>query len=150
VTVSGTILILSTGVEPAIWSDYKSLRDAQPTDRVGNLLIYRGTYYLPNARADALMDRADKLLAAPAPNFARVESMLKEALTLRPNDFGGWMMLGNLYLCQRQREQAIAAYRESAKCTPPNSVRQTIEHQIVLLSTQPINTLSPLRDPSME
>ena len=150
VTVSGTILILATGVSPAIWGDYKSLRDAHPADRLGNLLVYRGTFYLPNARADALMDRAEKLLTAPAPDFLRIESMLKEALALRPNDFGAWMMLGNLYLRQGQREQAIAAYQESAKSTPPSSVRQTIEHQIALLSTQPINTVTPLRDPSME
>jgi tetratricopeptide (TPR) repeat protein len=150
VTVSGTLLILATAVSPAIWSDYKTLRDAQPTDRIGNVLVYRGTYYLPNARADALMDRAEKLLTAPIPDFPRIESMLKEGLALRPNDFGAWMLLGNLYLRQGWREKAIAAYQESAKSTPPSPVRQTIEHQIALLSTQPINTVTPLRDPSME
>ena len=39
-----------------MWSDYKALRQAQPVDRMGNVLVYHGTFYLPNARADALFD----------------------------------------------------------------------------------------------
>jgi len=150
VTVSGTFLVLATAVSPAIWSDYKTLRDAQPAERIGNLLVYRGTYYLPNARADALVDRAEKLLTAPSPDFSKIESLLKEGLALRPNDFGAWIMLGNLYLLQARREQAIAAYQLSANATPPSPVRQEIEHQIALFSTRPLSAIAPLRNPSME
>src|SRR5215472_14942723 len=45
VTASGTLLVLARAVSPAIWSDFKALRDAQPVDRRGNLLIYQGTYF---------------------------------------------------------------------------------------------------------
>src|SRR5712692_11756495 len=82
-TVSGTLLVLATAVAPAMWSDYKALRDAQPVDRMGNILVYRGTYYLPNARADALFDRADKLLGDPKPRFTEIEDLLREGLVLR-------------------------------------------------------------------
>jgi hypothetical protein len=151
VNVSGTLLVLATAVPPAIWSDYKALRDAQPVDRLGNLLIYRGSYYLPHARADALIDRAQKLLEAPALDAPyKIESFLQESLTLRPSDFGAWMMLGNLYVREGRREQALAAYRHSAKTAPPGPFRKAIEDQITLVSTHPIDTIVPLRDPSIE
>ncbi len=75
-TISGTLLTLPSAAAPAIWSDYKALRDAQPVDRIGNILVYRGTFYLPNARADALFDRADKLLGDPKPRFTEIEDLL--------------------------------------------------------------------------
>ena len=89
-TVSGTLLVLATAVAPAIWSDYKALRDAQPVDRMGNILVYRGTYYLPNARADALFDRADKLLEEPKPDFPKIDSLLTEGSPcVRTTSVGG-------------------------------------------------------------
>ena len=106
---------------------------------------------LPNVRADALIDRAEKLLEAPTLDSPqKIESWLKESLTLRPDDFGSWMMLGNLYLRQSQRERALAAYRRAANATPPSPVRRAIEEQIVLVSTHLINTVAALRDPTME
>jgi len=106
---------------------------------------------LPNVRADALIDRAEKLLEAPTLDSPqKIESWLKESLTLRPDDFGSWMMLGNPYLRQSQRERALAAYRRAANATPSSPVRRAIEEQIVLVSTHPINTVAPLRDPTME
>jgi cytochrome c-type biogenesis protein CcmH/NrfG len=81
-----------------MWSDYKALRDAQPVDRMGSVLVYRGTFYLPNVRADALLDRAETLLEESKPELIQIENLLNEALALRPTDFGGWMMLGNVNL----------------------------------------------------
>jgi hypothetical protein len=105
-TISGTLLVHASGAAPAIWSDHKALREAQPVGRMGNVLVYRGTFYLPNIRADALFDRAAMLLEQPNPDFPRIESLLKEGLVLRSNDFSGWMMLGNLHLIRREREEA--------------------------------------------
>ena len=147
-TVSGTFVVLATAVAPAIWTDYKALRDAQPVDRIGNVLIYRGTYYLPNARADALLDRAQRLLEGPKPDFAKIESLLIEGLALRPTDYGGWMMLGNLNLLRGEREQAVVAYRKARDVTPPSPIQQLLEEQIRLVSTQ--NSVAPMRDPSVE
>jgi len=149
-TVSGTFIVLATAVAPAIWTDYKALRDAQPVDRMGNILVYHGTYYLPNARADALFDRAQRLLEEPKPELPRIESLLKEGLALRPADFGGWMMLGNLNLLRGDREQAVTAYRKARDMTPPSPFQQLFEEQIRLVSTQPLNTVTPMRDPSVE
>jgi hypothetical protein len=113
-TVSGTFLVLATAVAPATWSDHKALRGAQLVDRMGNVLVYRGTFYLPNARADALFDRASRMLEEPKPDFPKVESLLTEGLALRPNDFSGWMMIGNLHLLRADREGALALIKRHA------------------------------------
>ena len=149
-TVSGTFIVLATAVAPAIWTDYKALRDAQPVDRIGNVLIYRGTYYLPNARADALLDRAQRLFEEPKPELVKIESLLEEGLALRPTDFGGWMMLGNLNLLRGDREQAVVAYRKARDVTPPSPFQQLFEEQIRLVLTQPVNSVTPMRDPGLE
>src|SRR6266581_7023459 len=149
-TVSGTFIVLATAVAPAIWTDLKALREAPPIDRMGNILVYRGTYYLPNGRADALFDRAQRLLEDPKPELPRIESLLKEGLALRPTDFGGWMMMGNLNLLRGDREQAVAAYRKARDVTPPSPIQQLFADQIRLVSTQPLNSIAPMRDPSIE
>jgi hypothetical protein len=148
-TISGTLLTLASAAAPAIWSDYKALRDAQPVDRIGNILVYRGTFYLPNARADALVDRADKLLGDPKPRFPEIEDILREGLVLRPNDYGAWMLLGNLHLLRGERELAVAAYQKARDAVPPSPVRQLFEEQIRLVSTQ-ANFVTLMRDPSIE
>ena len=149
-TVSGTFIVLATAVAPAIWTDLKALRDAPPIDRMGNILVYRGTYYLPNIRADALFDRAQRLLEGPKPDLGKIERLLKEGLALRPTDFGAWMMMGNLNLLRGDREQAVAAYRKARDVTPPSPIQQLFEDQIRLVSTQPLNSIAPMRDPSIE
>jgi hypothetical protein len=148
-TISGTLLTFARAVAPAIWSDNKALRDAQPVDRIGNILVYRGTFYLPNARADALIDRADRLLGEPKPRFPEIEDLLREGLVIRPNDFSAWMLLGNLHLLQGERELALAAYQKARDAVPPSPVRHLFEEQIRLVSTQP-NFVTPMRDPSVE
>jgi hypothetical protein len=158
VVISGTILMNSMFTTPLIWSltdstkssDFSSLRDVQPTERMGNVLVFRGTYYLPAARAEALFSRADDLLAAPKPDLARAEATLKEALALRTNDFIGWMTLGNLYLLRSEREQAVAAFQKGRDSAPPSPVRLLFENQIRLVSTQPLNSVTPMRDPGIE
>jgi hypothetical protein len=158
IEVSGTILIDSQWTAPTMWSqtaltkysDYSALRDVQPVERMGNVLVFRGKYYLPAARADALFNRADELLAGANPELAKVEDILKEGLALRPNDFVGWMSLGNIYLRRQQREQALAAYQKAMNTAPPSPLRGLFDEQIRRVSTDPLDTVPPMRDPGIE
>jgi hypothetical protein len=149
-TISGTFLVEAPAVAPAIWTDLKALRDAEPIDRMGNLLVYHGSYFLPNARADALFDRADNLLSQATPDLLKAEPLLMEGLALRPNDYGGWRLLGNLYLLRGHQGQAVSAYLKGLAVTPPSPVRRLFEDQIHLVSTQPPAAVAPMRDPSRE
>jgi len=149
-TISGTLLVHASASAPAMWSDNKALREAQPVDRIGNVLVYRGTYYLPNFRADALFDKAMRLFEEPQPDFQKIESLLAEGLTLRSNDFSGWLMYGNLHLLRGEREKAVADYQRARDCTPPSPFRVLFENQIRIVSTQPLNLVAPMRDPGIE
>jgi tetratricopeptide (TPR) repeat protein len=114
------------------------------------VLVYRGTFYLPNIRADALFDRAAMLLEEPNPDFPRIESLLKEGLALRSNDFSGWMMLGNLHVIRGEREEALAAYQKARDSTPPSPFRTLFEEQVERVSSQPLDSVKPMRDPAIE
>jgi hypothetical protein len=156
--LSGTILIDSIWTTPLIWSltaptipsDYSLLSRIQPTERFGNLLVFRGNFYLPAARADALLSQANDLLAELEPDLAKAEHLLKEGLALRPNDFAGWMILGNVYVLRGDSGAALAAYQKSRDWSPAGPVRDLLEKQLQLLSTQPIQSVPPVRDPGIE
>jgi hypothetical protein len=128
-TITGTILLPASATAPAIWSDNKSLRDARPVERMGTVLVYRGTYYLPNIRASALFDKAATLFAEPKPDLEKIEPLLKEGLALRSNDFSGWMMMGNLHLLRGEREKALAAYGKARDSTLPSPFRTLFDEQ---------------------
>jgi hypothetical protein len=149
-TITGTILISGTDTAPGIWSDNKALREAQPVERMGTMLVYRGTYYLPNIRAGALFDRARTLFEKSKPDLEKIEPLLKEGLALRSNDFSGWMMVGNLHLLRGEREKALAAYEKARDSTPPSPFRTLFEEQAQRVATQPFSSVKPMRDPSME
>jgi hypothetical protein len=149
-TITGTIFISGTDTAPAIWSDNKALREAQPVDRMGTVLVYRGTYYLPNIRAGALLNRARTLFEESEPDLEKIESLLTEGLALRSNDFSGWMMMGNLHLLRGEREKALAAYERARDSTPPSPFKTLFEEQARRVATQPAGSVTPMRDPEME
>jgi hypothetical protein len=149
-TITGTILIGGSDTAPAIWSDNKALRDARPVDRIGTVLVYRGTYYLPNLRASALFDKATILFDEPTPDLEKIEPLLKEGLGLRPSDFLGWMMIGNLNLLRGRRSEALAAYEKARDNTPPSPFRTLFEEQLQRMIAQPAGSVKPMRDPGIE
>jgi len=149
-TVTGTILISGTDTAPAIWYDNKALREAQPVDRMGTMLVYRGTYYLPNIRAGAIFDRARTLFEGSKPDLARIESLLKEGLALKSNDFSAWMMMGNLHLLRGERAEALAAYVKARDHTPPSPFRKLFEEQLRRVASEPPGSVKAMRDPGME
>lgn len=149
-TITGTILISGTDTAPAIWSDNRALREAQAVDRIGTILVYRGTYYLPNIRAGALFDKARALFEESNPDLGRIDSLLKEGLALKSNDFSAWMMMGNLHLLRGEREEALAAYQKARDNTPPSPFRTLFEEQVRRVANEPPGTVKLMRDPGIE
>jgi len=149
-SITGTIVIDGTDIAPAIWTDNKALREAQPVDRMGTVLVFRGTYYLPNLRADALFDKAATLFEEPKPELGKIEALLTEGLALRSNDYSGWMMMGNLRLLRGEREGAVTAYERARDSTPPSPFRTLFEEQARKVASEPAGAVKPMRDPSIE
>ena len=149
-TIVGTILVDGTDTAPMIWSDNTALREAQPIDRMGTVLVYRGTYYLPNIRAGALFDRATTLFEEDRPDLEKIEKLLDESVNLQPKNFAAWMMMGNLHLLRGERQQAISAYQRAADNTPPSPFRTLFEEQARRVANEPAGTVKPMRDPGTE
>jgi hypothetical protein len=146
-TITGTILISGTDTAPAIWYDNKALRQVQPVDRMGTVLVYRGTFYLPNIRAGALFNRATTLFEQRKPDVEKIESLLEEAIALKPDDFSGWMLMGNLHLLRGERDAAVAAFERARDNTPQSPVRILFEEQSRRVAA---GSRQLMRDPGIE
>jgi hypothetical protein len=59
--------------------------------------------------ASITWDKVTILFDEPTSDLAKIEPVLTEGLALRPSDFSGWMMFGNLHLLRGERELALAA-----------------------------------------
>lgn len=82
--VTGTAIINAKWIAPKPWLDYGAFRATQPAERFGNLLIYRGTFHLREARAGRMFLRAIDAILHPkarpgkrraiTPRFCRIRS----------------------------------------------------------------------------
>jgi tetratricopeptide (TPR) repeat protein len=118
-----------------------------PTDRIGNLLIYRGTFHVPWLWQNSLTARAIRILHLPDPNWDRAEAYLRQALDLNPNHFPALLQLGNVMLRRSRRAEAIEFYerarRQVALGTP---VQGILTRQIDRLSrNEPLEQIPEVR-----
>jgi hypothetical protein len=148
--VAGTFLVTST----VIFQDprYESFRQASPVDRIGNLLIYRGTFHLPWLRETKLLLRARRFLAMSQPDFDQVQEALSEVLTINPNNFGALLQMGNLKLRRGERDEAVKFYSRAREQVSENAgVSAALARQIArLTSNEPIERIPQVRDPREE
>jgi dolichyl-phosphate-mannose-protein mannosyltransferase/tetratricopeptide repeat protein len=150
IDVSGVFLVTST----VIFQDprYRAFSQTSPVERIGNLLIYRGTFHLPWLRETKLLLRARRLLAQPQPDFEKAEAQLREVLTINPNNFGVLLQLGNLKLRRGERNEAASFYERARKQVSDDAgMSATLSRQIERLSSaEPIERLATIRDPREE
>jgi len=148
--VSGTFLVTST----AIFQDprYQSFSQEAPVERIGNLMIYRGTFHLPWLRETKLLLRARRFLAMPEPDFEQVQEALSEVLTINPNNFGALLQMGNLKLRRGERDEAVKFYSRAREQVSDNAgMSAALTRQIErLTSSEPIERIPPVRDPREE
>ncbi|HKR60073.1 MAG TPA: tetratricopeptide repeat protein [Pyrinomonadaceae bacterium] len=149
VDVSGVFFVTAMVI---FQPEYQAFRDATPNERIGNLLIYRGSFHLPWLRETKLLLRARRLLAAPQPDLAKAEVQLREVLTINPKNLGALLHLGNLKLRQGERNEAVQSYAQARdQMTDDLAMRALLEQQIVrLTSGEAIERIPPVRDPREE
>jgi hypothetical protein len=127
---------------------YQAFREAMPVERIGNLLIYRGTFHLPWLRERNLLFRVRRLLAAPQPDLDTAETQLREVLTINPKSFGALSQLGNLMLRRGEREEALRFYERAREQlgNEEQAMRAALTQQIDRLSSdEPLERIPPLR-----
>jgi tetratricopeptide (TPR) repeat protein len=136
--ITGTIMIPATYLLPNPLVDYAPLRAAEPVQRFGNLLIFRGTFTLAGPRASRLADRALDAEYSATPDLAKAESLLTRSLEASPKVYYRWIEMGNILIQLGKRDAALRAY-ESARTYAPAG------DEIIGLLTQPIQPRSKTR-----
>jgi hypothetical protein len=149
--VTGTFFISAQWLHPRRLYDYEAFRRAQPVARFGNLLVYRGTFYLPWVRARNLFEQAIDKLYLPTPDEAQAERLLSESVALYPQAYGVSVELGNLLAARGARAEAICAYELAKQHAPPgDALIPLLAQQIRRIATEPPAAVPPLRNPWLE
>lgn len=149
--ITGTLVMNAKWIRLDPWADYTALRVVQPTERIGNLLIYRGSFDLPDAYAWRLIFRGWTLTYSDKPDPAKAEDYFRRAAALAPKIFFSNLELGNLLSQRGARAEAIKAYEEARRYSPPQEpVSKRLAEQIERISREDPASVPPVRDPYLE
>jgi hypothetical protein len=134
-----------------------AFRNVVPIGRIGNLLIYRGTFHMPWVRYQALLERARRTIYSANPDLDKAEGYLHGILAEQPQTLpeelnfhlAATIEMGNVLLLRRDREQAKGFYEMALiqikdKQTHQDAVR-ALESQIARLnSKEPLQSIPRL------
>ena len=149
--LSGTIIMNARWIAPSPWADYAPLRNTPPTKRFGDLLIYQGDFYLPDARAWRIFFRGVAKEYDDKPDLAGAEERFRAALAISPKLFFADIELGNILAARGARDEAIKAYQQARTYSPANEeIGAILDQQIKRISTEDPKSVPPVRDPYME
>ncbi|HEY8671612.1 MAG TPA: phospholipid carrier-dependent glycosyltransferase [Terriglobales bacterium] len=148
---SGTIFASPSSLIPNSFWDRGALRQAKPVERLGNLFIFRGTFYLPGEAASSLYWRGIDKLYGETPNDSEAEKAFRRSVELDPTAYFVHIELGNLYLKRGSRDECIRAYSDALRYAPDApEIRPALQKQIERATHDPLSEVTPLRDPYME
>ncbi len=150
--VHGTLIAEAQMVNPKIHLGLTPLRDVTPTERFGNLLIFRGTFDLPGYRASRLYYRGQTVLYAANGGPEKALAMFQQAAAANPQLYPVWINIGNIQAQQGHRDEAIKAFEQALRGAPEvPDLRSRIESQLIQLRSSPdVRQVHPLRDPFAE
>ena len=148
---SGTVIVDARFLGKKPFWDIAALRGAAPTARFGNLMIFRGTCACGPIVAGSLCQEALTKIFAGRPDWSAAARLLRQSVALDPSAFFVHIELGNVYLKQGARKNALRAYSDALHYAPGEAVlRQPLQAQIQRISSQPASQIEPLRDPFLE
>ena len=135
------------------WDVGKPFRDTQPVKRFGNLFIYQGTFAKPKAilARDIFYRTIYTKIYAGEPDLAAGIEGIESSLALDDSCFFVALELGNQYLKAGNRDQAFRAYRLALEKAPKtDSIYDLIAEQVRRFETEPLENMTPLRNPGIE
>lgn len=149
--VTGTAIINAKWIAPKPWLDYAAFRAIQPAERFGNLLIYRGTFHLQEARAGRMFMRAIDAIYSRKPDLVKGERFLRESVASAPNLYFANLELGNLLAHRGARAEALQAYRAARTSAPAGEdIVNLLSLQIERVSREDPASVPAVRDPFLE
>jgi hypothetical protein len=151
-TFTGTVVAEDILLHPdATWIS-ESLLKATPIARFGNLMVYRGTFYLPKERAFRFFFNGIDALYSPQGSAAKAESLIRQATVVNADAFFAWIELGNLQAKRGDRAGAIESFQKAFPREPDHArLQHQLENQIHLLQTAANPASVPsFRNPMLE
>jgi tetratricopeptide (TPR) repeat protein len=148
-TVHGTLIVEAIEVNALLQNGLGPLTRVEPTERIGNLLIYRGSFDLPDWRGLRLFFRGRVALFSPKGGPEKALPLFQQAVEFNPRFYPSWIELGNLQAQRGKRENAIHAFEQALASLPQvTDLRAVlIDHLAQLRSTPDITQVRPIRDP---
>ena len=143
--ISGTIFLGARRARLPVW------RNATPVARFGNLFVFRGTFKFPEFRNISLTMRARNKIYTAEPDIEGAIKLLTEAVAVNPQNFSNAVELGNQHLKLGKRGEALRAYRIAKENAPQDTeISGLLNRQIERVATEPLELISPLRNPKIE
>jgi hypothetical protein len=150
-TWSGTFIMSTWTLSKRLWWDSPQLRAAAPVARIGNAIVFRGTFMLPGEQAPTMYFLADLKLYAEKPDLEAAERLLRQSAAIDPTAFFVNIELGNVCLKRGLREDALRAYTLALAQAPNDSaLRRSIEEQMRRVTSQSLEQIPALRNPQLE
>jgi tetratricopeptide (TPR) repeat protein len=148
-TIQGTLIVEAIEVNSLLQNGLGPLTRIEPTERIGNLLIYRGSFDLPDWRALRLFFRGRTALFSPKGGPAKALPLFQQAVEFNPQFYPAWIELGNLQAQRAEREVAIHAFEQALASLPQVGAFRTvlIDHLAQLRSAPDVTQVRPVRDP---
>jgi tetratricopeptide (TPR) repeat protein len=129
----------------------KTFRETVPTERFGNLFVFRGTFKTSELRVSGLYWGAISRIYTDKPETELAISMLSKSVEIEPRAFFAALELGNQFLKTGNREEALRAYRIAKENVPPSDeIGELLSRQIERVETEPLEQIQPLRNPGIE
>ncbi len=95
--------------------------------------------------------RARNKIYTTEPDIEGAIKLLSEAVALDPKKFHHAVELGNQYLKVGKREEALRAYQIAKENAPAdNAISELLTRQIERVETEPLEQITPLRNPKIE
>ncbi len=152
--VSGTFFMPTTSLTPDLYDkddQFAVFRKAKPVARMGNLLVYRGRFYLPHDRAYWLMGRGYHALYGPGKiDSALAVRYLAAGVALYSKVFAAQWDLGNLYVRRNARQDAIRSFELARTLCLDEQLKPILTTHIQRLRTGDLRRIPTLRNPKTE
>lgn len=145
----GTFLLTATRLAPSPVYDFAEFREAVPSERLGNLLVFRGTFRLPWLAARETFSKAMNHLHGVSRDPDAALPMLMDVVERHPANYVAALELGNVLLEKSRREESVRAY-EAARDRAPvgDPVRVVLERQVAAVRAGA--TPPPVQNPWLE
>jgi len=128
-----------------------AFKNEVPIARFGNLFVFRGTFKFPEIRNASLTQRARRKIYTAKPDIEGAIKLLIQLVEVNPKAFANAVELGNQYLKIGKREEAINAYGIAKENAPArHAMVELLTGQIERLATEPLEQITPLRNPQIE